>query len=670
MESFFSDFLGVILHILGIPSFVREIYADKKITIVNYHNPAPDVFEKHIKFLIKNYSIIHINQLVKTLKTKNFTILPPKPLLITIDDGYITNFQLLPILKKYKVPIVLYVTAGLVDTNRMLWFNLVSHRSAKMMQLKNMPDEKRRLILELEYGHSDEKEYDCAEVLSKEHLFEFMKAGNVIGSHTMFHPLLNKCLPIVGYNECYASRKRLNALLGISIEHFAYPDNSVNTETRKWVIQAGYTTARSIKCGFVHQNSDIYSLPCFGISDNANLVKLELQTTGLWDIAKKCLFSGYTGTICFRPIHKSKCRHKRAFNVLLNTPNLMRHGGVSFLYKILRIKFLSSVHYFEIDKKGHKDWSVVNICRIFRDYARFYNRLKTGGYQLVHLNPSLRPKAMLRDLGFFVISIVMRRKVVISYHGWDERFKENMRKYWLWFFKIILKADACIVLGNKFCQGLRDMGYKNPIFVINGAIDTEEYKQYCLPILQKKVQIKEYNLLFLARIEKYKGIYEALESYKIIKKKIDNVRLFIVGDGSDLENAKSYVKNCGLEGVVFTGYLEGIAKYKILASSYCYILPTYGEGMPLTILEAMAAGLPIIVTNVGAIPEVVENGINGIILNSPSPNLFANAVIRLIQNPELARGMSEKNRVKAMEYDVSVVAKKLMGIYEYVISYR
>ena len=82
----------------------------------------------------------------------------------------------------------------------------------------------------------------------------------------------------------------------------------------------------------------------------------------------------------------------------------------------------------------------------------------------------------------------------------------------------------------------------------------------------------------------------------------------------------------------------------------------------------MAAGLPIIATGVGAIPEVVEDGVNGIILSSPDEHELARAVIYLLNSPELMKKMGERNREKAKNYDVSVVCDRLVRIYDEVIA--
>jgi peptidoglycan/xylan/chitin deacetylase (PgdA/CDA1 family) len=217
----------------------------------------------------------------------NFSILPPKPLLITIDDGHIDNALLLGIIKKYNLPAVIYVVAGIIGTKRGFWFDKLSHHSQEMKILKNMSDAERRSWMEHHYKHKDELEYDTPSALSIEQLKDFIAVGCTIGSHTMFHPMLTRCDDKIGFSECVESRNFLENALGVPVKHFALPNGNMDIRVKDWLNKAGYLTCRSITPGFLVEDGDALSLPCFGISDNAGSNKALLQASGLWNIFKR-----------------------------------------------------------------------------------------------------------------------------------------------------------------------------------------------------------------------------------------------------------------------------------------------------------------------------------------------------------------------------------------------
>ena len=145
---------------------MREIYARHKVTIVNYHDPCPKTFARHIKFFARAYSFISIDQLSQAFETKTFSDLPPKPMLVTFDDAHIGNAQLFPIIRKYQIPAVFYAVAGVVNTNRGFWFDRLPHGADAMRRLKSLPDADRHSVLQQEYGYSDEREYEDPVALS------------------------------------------------------------------------------------------------------------------------------------------------------------------------------------------------------------------------------------------------------------------------------------------------------------------------------------------------------------------------------------------------------------------------------------------------------------------------------------------------------------------------
>ncbi len=271
-----------LLNCSGLPWLIREVYARHKVTIVNYHNPQLVVFEQHVRFYARRYSFVSIDQVVDAIEKKDFSNLPPKPLLITFDDGHAGNALLFPILQLYRIPAVIYAVAGVVGTNRHFWFDLLPHCSDVSNLLKTASDEERRNIVKRVYGHWDEKEYDAPVSLSRAQLSKFIRSASTVGSHTIFHPLLDKCDEDTGLQECIASREMLEAMTGLPVLHFALPNGNGDERVMDWVRRAGYRSCRTISPGWVTKRTDPFSLPNYGVADNATVASLPLRLTGIY----------------------------------------------------------------------------------------------------------------------------------------------------------------------------------------------------------------------------------------------------------------------------------------------------------------------------------------------------------------------------------------------------
>jgi peptidoglycan/xylan/chitin deacetylase (PgdA/CDA1 family) len=203
-----------------------------------------------------------------------------------MDDGHKGNKKLLPVIKKYKIPVVVYCTAGITNTNRKFWFKLSNITRKQCNELKKIPDDQRRTWLKKVLSHEDKKQYKEPQALSNNDLKEFIKSECTIGSHTMYHPQLNMCSDEECKSEICKSKEHLEKITGRSVTHFAFPGGGKDNRCVKWLNKAGYKTSRTIDPGWVTPYSNPYLLKNFGIYDYANINKAMIQASGLWDLLK------------------------------------------------------------------------------------------------------------------------------------------------------------------------------------------------------------------------------------------------------------------------------------------------------------------------------------------------------------------------------------------------
>ena len=213
---------------------------------------------------------------------------------------------------------------------------------------------------------------------------------------------------------------------------------------------------------------------------------------------------------------------------------------------------------------------------------------------------------------------------------------------------------------------MEEWGCKRRIFVETTIVDDGLLRGF--DIEEKLVSLRKYNctnVLFLARVERDKGIYEAIDAFELLSLANKNIKLNIAGNGSELINAKLYAEEKKLTGISFLGYVQEQDKIDAFKTADIYIFPSYHEGMPISLLESMAFGLPVITTAVGGIVDFFENGKMGFMTDSRDPEVFANLIEKLISDTELRNKMALYNFQYARKrFLASKVVKRLEKIYQ------
>lgn len=191
-----------------------------------------------------------------------------------------------------------------------------------------------------------------------------------------------------------------------------------------------------------------------------------------------------------------------------------------------------------------------------------------------HMLINNRCKKLINYIGFHKLSTII---TISNFH------KQNFIK---WF-------------GNKL---------QNKIKIIYNSVDPDIFDSK-FKLSQKKIRFIE-----VASIEKRKGQEDLIHAFHALKKKYNDIELYFYGTGPDLNLCKNLVNALGIRDVFFEGFIDNISEvYKNYPA--VFILPSYDEGLPISILEAMSSGLPVITTNIAGIPEVIIDGKNGKLIN-------------------------------------------------------
>jgi glycosyltransferase involved in cell wall biosynthesis len=167
----------------------------------------------------------------------------------------------------------------------------------------------------------------------------------------------------------------------------------------------------------------------------------------------------------------------------------------------------------------------------------------------------------------------------------------------------------------------------------------------------------------VGRLCAQKGFIFLINALDLLVEENPYIKLIIVGEGKMRSTIENHVQKLGLsENVQFLGYQNNILE--ILRSMDIFVLPSLWEGMPNAILEAMAAGLPVVATNVGGTPEVVVDGETGFLVPPRDPEALANAIQRLIDDPELRKkfGQAGRERVER-HFTIQETVRKTEELY-------
>ncbi len=180
---------------------------------------------------------------------------------------------------------------------------------------------------------------------------------------------------------------------------------------------------------------------------------------------------------------------------------------------------------------------------------------------------------------------------------------------------------------------------------------------------------KKYYILCVGRLEEAKGIDVLLKAIAILKEKANSsLNAAIVGDGSKKDMLLNLSKSLGVENIVqFMGVRKDVSY--LMDASKIFVLPSRWEGLPMVILEAMAHRLPIISTPVGGIPEVIINGENGILVPKEDPYSLSEAILRLLNDEELLKKLSQ-NAYEFVKryYSIETYTKNLLELYKEVLN--
>ncbi len=354
--------------------------------------------------------------------------------------------------------------------------------------------------------------------------------------------------------------------------------------------------------------------------------------------------------------------------VLILSKDLNAPGGVVHFVSFLMDHFsnhIDSVH-LPVGRATEGGGTLQNLFFPFANTISLMRTLVRDRYDCVHVNPSLNIPSLLRD-GLFmgVLRLMRQRNVIVYFHGWSDGDAERIQRSLplRMIFKMLFgRACMILVLATRFKEKLIGMGIPAERVLVTTTMFDGNIFRGLVPRKREKGK----QLLFMSRFVREKGVYELLDAFAPIAVRHPDVHLILLGDGPEKEGMEHRVAALELgKRVTFAGYKRRGEKAQLLLNSDLFVFPTYyGEGCPVALLEAMAAGLPVITHGAGGIPDLFTDGKNGILLNEVTPALIEQAIDRLLGDETLRKEIGERNRKYAWEhFEAGVVTLAVEDVY-------
>jgi glycosyltransferase involved in cell wall biosynthesis len=362
--------------------------------------------------------------------------------------------------------------------------------------------------------------------------------------------------------------------------------------------------------------------------------------------------------------------------VLIVTKHPESKGGV--------VNYYNNVFKVFNDPKFQLEWFVIGsrpenydkrqsrklayTIEFLKDIFKFISLLfKDKQIAIVQVSPSFMPVPIIRDVIYLFISKVFRKKTVTFVRGWSTKFEARVSlKSGLYrrIVKYYQKSDKVLVLAGKFKNVLIDLGFNTEKVVITRTMFLhKDIKE------SEKRESSSLRFLFIGRLSFQKGVIDIIEAIKILNHKGIKAEVELYGHFAD-ESIKiasiNKINDYDLKTQVkIRDFISGENKYKKLAESDVFLFPTYhDEGCPNSVIEALASGLFLISTPIGAIDEIVRDGKNGIIIPIKSPQILAEKMEWCINNIQLVRKIGKDNASYAKEnFEQKIIMNQMHTLY-------
>lgn len=343
--------------------------------------------------------------------------------------------------------------------------------------------------------------------------------------------------------------------------------------------------------------------------------------------------------------------------------NPMVKGGIAAVvngYHGSQLEKDFDIIYVESYKDGNK---IQKIIKALSGYFHFAKVLIINDPDIIHMHTSFGA-SFIRSIPFIFVASLAKKPIINHIHGADfEEFyinasekKKNLIR------KMYGKCSVLIALSEEWKIRLNQVVSVEKIKII------ENYSILCEDALEQRLQRPSNKIvLFLGEIGIRKGCYDFPAVVKKVAEAVPDAR-FVIGGSGDIDQITALLEEEGVKNkALFPGWVRGESKDLLLRDADVFFLPSYNEGMPMSILDAMGYGLPIVSTKVGGITKLVHNNKNGCLLAPGDIKGFSDCIISLLTNENQRKQYGvESSLIVSKNYSLKKHIELIMNVYQLV----
>lgn len=296
----------------------------------------------------------------------------------------------------------------------------------------------------------------------------------------------------------------------------------------------------------------------------------------------------------------------------------------------------------------------------FGAYVKLFFKLIARQRILLHVHLSTRA-SFWRKWPIFCLARVSGRPYIVHLHGgrFMTFYQDELGRFGRARVRSVFDNAALVLALSPTWQGnIAQFSSNSNIVVLPNAVPVPGSHA------NKDDTGKPVRMLFLGRLGRNKGIYDILSALAELHDRIDDFELIAAGDG-EIDKVRYRAQQLGLQqNVVTPGWIDPARKAEVLRSSHIFLLPSYAEGMPMSLLEAMAAGLAIVSSTVGGIPLAIANGKEGILIAPGNVPALRDALLLLVTDPKVRSSYGQRAYERAKtEFSLERNIDRLIGLY-------
>jgi glycosyltransferase involved in cell wall biosynthesis len=352
--------------------------------------------------------------------------------------------------------------------------------------------------------------------------------------------------------------------------------------------------------------------------------------------------------------------------IIITSPSLNVNTNVSGVSAVTNfIIKLNTQHeyiHFEIGKKDAQGRGLVWFLNLLRMYCQWFYLMCTTRH-FIHFNFPVDKRSVMRDVPLMVLAKIFRKRLVIHLHGGEYLLSDNVPGWIKFMIKMALKGHhpiICLSIAEKRVVTTK-FGATNAIELPN-AIDLTDAEDFHREIADDELP----TLLFLGRIHLDKGIAYIYDALATLKQQGIKLKFVMAGKGPVQDEYDAKFRELLGDNYEFRGIVSGASKTAAFKQCNIFLLPSFWEGLPIALLEAMSFGLVPVTTDVGAMKTVVVNETSGLIVETYSAASIADAVKKLSANNNMMRKISANARKLVFTaYNPHKYIDTLNKIYQY-----